>query len=122
MAASRRERPPGPLRLIGKAVEHRGYSFHRRHERTACAVPRRRTRDNWLVSARLLYDNHRALGLDPAAIKLDTLRVDIVVELENRAKGGRDRPGKCAQFEEGARLDRSVQQSPTRRPFIIRSR
>ena len=26
-------------------------------------------------AARLLYDNHRALGLDPAAIKLDTLRV-----------------------------------------------
>ena len=37
-------------------------------------------------AARLLYDNHRALGLDPAAIKLDTLRVDITVELENRAK------------------------------------
>jgi hypothetical protein len=37
-------------------------------------------------AARLLYDNHRALGLEPAAIKLDTLRVDIIVELENRAK------------------------------------
>jgi hypothetical protein len=37
-------------------------------------------------AARLLYDNHRALGLDPAAIKLDTLRVDIAVELENRAE------------------------------------
>ena len=37
-------------------------------------------------AARLLYDNHRALGLDPTAIKLDTLRVDITVELENRGK------------------------------------
>ena len=37
-------------------------------------------------AARLLYDNHRALGLDPSAIKLDTLRVDIAVELENRGK------------------------------------
>jgi hypothetical protein len=37
-------------------------------------------------AARLLYDNHRALGLDPAVIKLDTLRVDIAVELENRAR------------------------------------
>jgi hypothetical protein len=37
------------------------------------------------AAARLLYDNHRALGLDPTAIKLDTLRVDIAVELENRA-------------------------------------
>jgi hypothetical protein len=37
-------------------------------------------------AARLLYDNHRALGLDPLAIKLDTLRVDIAVELENRAR------------------------------------
>lgn len=37
-------------------------------------------------AARLLYDNQRALGLDPAAIKLDTLRVDIAVELENRAE------------------------------------
>jgi hypothetical protein len=37
-------------------------------------------------AARLLYDNHGALGLDPAAIKLDTLRVDIAVELENRGK------------------------------------
>jgi hypothetical protein len=35
-------------------------------------------------AARLLYDNHRVLGLDPVAIKLDTLRVDITVELENR--------------------------------------
>ena len=35
-------------------------------------------------AARLLYDNHDALGLDPAVIKLDTLRVDIAVELENR--------------------------------------
>jgi hypothetical protein len=37
-------------------------------------------------AARLLYDNHRALGLDPAAIKLDTLSADITAELENRAK------------------------------------
>ena len=37
-------------------------------------------------AARLLYDNHRALGLDPTVIKLDTLRVDIAVELENRGK------------------------------------
>jgi len=37
-------------------------------------------------AARLLYDNHRALGLDPTAIKLDTLRADIAVELENRGK------------------------------------
>ena len=37
-------------------------------------------------AARLLYDNHRALGLDPLAIKLDTLRVDIAAELENRGK------------------------------------
>jgi len=36
-------------------------------------------------AARLLYDNHDALGLDPAVIKLDTLRVDIAMELENRA-------------------------------------
>ena len=37
-------------------------------------------------AAQLLYDNHRALGLDPSAIKLDTLRVDIAAELENRGK------------------------------------
>ena len=37
-------------------------------------------------AARLLYDNHDALGLDPAVIKLDTLRVDIAAELENRGK------------------------------------
>ena len=47
-------------------------------------------------AARLLYDNHRALGLDPAAIRLDTLRVDIAVELENRGKratpAARDKP------------------------------
>jgi hypothetical protein len=29
---------------------------------------------------------HRALGLDPSAIKLDTLRADIAVELENWGK------------------------------------
>jgi hypothetical protein len=37
-------------------------------------------------AARLLYANQRALGLDPSAIKLDTLRADIAVELENRGK------------------------------------
>ena len=37
-------------------------------------------------AARLLYGNHDALGLDPAVIKLDTLRVDIAAELENRGK------------------------------------
>jgi hypothetical protein len=37
-------------------------------------------------AARLLYDNHRALGIDVLAVKLDTLRVDIAVELENRGK------------------------------------
>ena len=37
-------------------------------------------------AAQLLYDNHRALGLDQAVIKLDTLRVDIAAELETRGK------------------------------------
>jgi hypothetical protein len=37
-------------------------------------------------AARLLFDNHRALGLDVLAVKLDTLRVDIAVKLENRGK------------------------------------
>ena len=37
-------------------------------------------------AAQLLYDHHRALGLDPSAIKLDTLRADIAMELENRGK------------------------------------
>ena len=41
-------------------------------------------------AARVLYDNHRALGLDPTAIKLDTLRGDIAVELENRGKSAAD--------------------------------
>jgi hypothetical protein len=36
------------------------------------------------AAALLLYANHQALGLDPQAIKLDTLAVDIRVELENR--------------------------------------
>ena len=37
-------------------------------------------------AARLLYDNHHELRLDPhAAIKLDTLTADITAELENRA-------------------------------------
>jgi hypothetical protein len=37
-------------------------------------------------AAQLLYDNHRALGLDPSVIKLDTLRADIAMELETRGK------------------------------------
>ena len=37
-------------------------------------------------AARVPYDNHRALGLDVLAVKLDTLRVDLAVELENRGK------------------------------------
>ena len=48
-------------------------------------------------AARLLYDNHRALGLDPLAIKLDTLRVDITVELENRGKPIDLKSGECPQ-------------------------
>jgi hypothetical protein len=47
-------------------------------------------------AARLLYDNHRALGLDPAAIKLDTLRVDIAVELEDRGKPATSAAGTAA--------------------------
>ena len=46
-------------------------------------------------AARLLYDNHQALGLDPQAIKLDTLAADIGAELENRAEPappGADQP------------------------------
>jgi hypothetical protein len=42
--------------------------------------------DETLRTATLLYDNHRALGLDPDAIKLDTLRVDITAEPGNRGK------------------------------------
>ncbi len=37
-------------------------------------------------AAQLLYDNHHALGLDSGAIKLDTLRADIAMELETRGK------------------------------------
>ena len=44
-------------------------------------------------AARLLYDNHRALGLDPSAIKLDTLRADIAVELESRGKPAKPTAG-----------------------------
>ena len=44
-------------------------------------------------AARLLYDNHRALGLDPTAIKLDTLSAEITLELENRASGARQAVG-----------------------------
>jgi hypothetical protein len=40
--------------------------------------------DETLRAAHLLYDNHRAPGQDPDAIKLDTLRADITVELGNR--------------------------------------
>jgi hypothetical protein len=47
-------------------------------------------------AARLLYDNHRALGLDVLAIKLDTLRVDLAVELENRGKPLTRAPGSRA--------------------------
>jgi hypothetical protein len=36
-------------------------------------------------AAQLLYDNHRA-GAGPSAIKPDTLRADIAMELENRGK------------------------------------
>jgi len=35
--------------------------------------------DETLRAARLLYDNRRALGLDPSAIRLDTLGADIEV-------------------------------------------
>jgi hypothetical protein len=35
-------------------------------------------------AAVLLYSSHRALGIDVIAIKLDTLRVDIALELSNR--------------------------------------
>ena len=37
-------------------------------------------------AARLLYDNHRALGLDVLAVKLDALRADLAVERETRGK------------------------------------
>lgn len=47
-------------------------------------------------AAQLLYDNHRELGLDPDVIKLDTLRVDIAVELENRGKPVTTAPGQQA--------------------------
>ena len=43
-------------------------------------------------AARLLYDNHQVLGLDPQAIKLDTLAADIGAELENRVDS-RSPPG-----------------------------
>jgi hypothetical protein len=42
-------------------------------------------------AARLLYDNHRTLGPDPDAIKLDTLRADITAEPGNH--GNLARPG-----------------------------
>jgi hypothetical protein len=41
-------------------------------------------------AARLLDDNQRAPGLDPIAIKLDTLRADITVELGNRGTPAAD--------------------------------
>ena len=40
-------------------------------------------------AAHLLYDNHRALGLDPGAIKLDTLRADIAVDSRTGASRSR---------------------------------
>jgi hypothetical protein len=39
--------------------------------------------------ARLPYGNHRAPGLDPLAMKLDTLAVDICVELGSRGDRSR---------------------------------
>ncbi len=51
-------------------------------------------------AAQLLYDNHRALGLDPAAIKLDTLRADIAVELEVRGKPVTSAAGQPVQGNE----------------------
>jgi hypothetical protein len=35
-------------------------------------------------AAAILYSSHRALGIDVIAIKLDTLRVDIALELSDR--------------------------------------
>jgi hypothetical protein len=46
-------------------------------------------------AAQLLYDNHRALGLDLSAIKLDTLRADIAMELENRGRPVTRAPGEA---------------------------
>ncbi|MGH3170491.1 MAG: hypothetical protein ACRDN0_32000 [Trebonia sp.] len=37
-------------------------------------------------AARVLYDSHRALGLDVLAVKLDTLRADLSVELQKRGR------------------------------------
>jgi hypothetical protein len=54
-------------------------------------------------AAQLLYDHHRELGLDPAAIKLDTLRVDIAVELENRGKLARSATPAVGDAPAGAR-------------------
>ena len=51
-------------------------------------------------AAQLLYDNHRALGLDPSAIKLDTLRADIAMELENRGKPATSAAGQPGQRNE----------------------
>jgi hypothetical protein len=51
-------------------------------------------------AAQLLYDNHRALGLDLSAIKLDTLRADIAMELENRGKPATPAAGEPMQGNE----------------------
>jgi len=46
-----------------------------------------------LRAAHPLYGNHRALGLDPDAIKPDTLRTDITVEAGNRRTPARPAAG-----------------------------
>lgn len=43
--------------------------------------------------AQLPYGNHRALGLDLSAIKLDMLHADIAVELESRGTPAARQPG-----------------------------
>ena len=49
--------------------------------------------DKAVRAAHLLYGNHRALGLDPDAIKPDTLRTDITVEAGNRRTPARPAAG-----------------------------
>jgi hypothetical protein len=52
-------------------------------------------------AARLLHDNHRALGLDVLAVKIDTLRVDLAVELETEAsRSPRPRSGRLPPADE----------------------
>jgi hypothetical protein len=81
-AATRDHAPLAPLRRA------------RGHNRTGAPAVFDSLNNDTLRAARdaalLLYDHHRALGLDPLAIKLDTLAVDITVELENRAKPAAD--------------------------------